>query len=112
MNGKLSRREALVSAGALVVAGASAGCASGSAAAERPNDEPFKYCLNTSTLRGQKLSIADEVDIAAKAGFHAMEPWISELDAHVKGGGSLKDLGKKIADNNLTIESAIGFAPW
>jgi sugar phosphate isomerase/epimerase len=32
--------------------------------------------------------------------------------AHVKAGGSLKDLGKKLADNNLTIESAIGFAPW
>jgi len=111
MNGKLSRREALVSAGALVAAGVSTGCASG-AAAERPRDEPFKYCLNTSTLRGQKLPIADLVDIAARAGFHAMEPWISELDAHVKGGGSLKDLGKKIADNNLTIESAIGFAPW
>ena len=107
MTGKLSRREALFSAGALVAAG----CAPG-VAAERPNDEPFKYCLNTSTLRGQKLSFFDEIDIAAKAGFHAMEPWISELDAHVKAGGSLKDLGKKLADNNLTIESAIGFAPW
>ncbi len=111
MNGKLSRREALVSAGAFAAAGLTSGCAAGQAA-DRPKDEPFKYCLNTSTLRGQKLAISDEVDIAAKAGFHAMEPWISELEAHVKGGGSLKDLGKKIADNNLTIESAIGFAPW
>jgi 2-keto-myo-inositol isomerase len=110
MNGKLSRREAIVSAGALVAAGVSTGSAS--AAPGRPDDEPFKYCLNTSTLRGQKLSISDEVDIAAKAGFHALEPWIFELDAHVKGGGSLKDLGKKIADSHLTVESAIGFAPW
>lgn len=111
MNGKLSRREALVSAGAFAAAGLATGCAS-SPAAERPRDEPFKYCLNTSTLRGHKLPISDEVDIAAKAGFHAIEPWISELEAHVKGGGSLRDLGKKIADHGLTVESAIGFAPW
>jgi sugar phosphate isomerase/epimerase len=110
MIGKLSRREALVSAGALVAAGVTADPAS--AAPGRPGDEPFKYCLNTSTLRGQKLPISDVVDIAAKAGFQALEPWISELDAHVKGGGSLKDLGKKIADQGLTVESAIGFAPW
>jgi len=111
MNAKLSRREALVSAGAFVAAGVSTGAAAAPAAG-RPDDEPFKYCLNTSTLIGQKLSIADEVEIAAKAGFQAMEPWIRELEAHVKAGGSLKDLGKKIADHGLTIESAIGFAPW
>jgi 2-keto-myo-inositol isomerase len=112
MNGKLSRREALVSAGALAAAAVASGCAAAPASAGRPVDEPFKYCLNTSTLMGHKLSISDEIDIAAKAGFQAMEPWIRELDAHVKGGGSLKDLGKKIADNGLTVESAIGFAPW
>jgi sugar phosphate isomerase/epimerase len=111
MNGKLSRREALLSAGAFAAAGLAPGCAAGQAA-DRPKDEPFKYCLNTSTLRGHKLSFSDEIDIAAKAGFHAMEPWISELEAHVKAGGSLKDLGKKLADHNLTVESAIGFAPW
>jgi sugar phosphate isomerase/epimerase len=110
MNGKLSRREALVSAGALVATGLSSGRASAEPA--RPADEPFKYCLNTSTLMGQKLPISDEVEIASKAGFQAMEPWIRELDFYVKGGGSLKDLGKKIADHGLTVESAIGFAPW
>jgi 2-keto-myo-inositol isomerase len=111
MDGRISRREALASAGAFVAAGMASGCAPG-AAAERSQDEPFKYCLNTSTLMGQKLSIADEVEIAAKAGFQAIEPWIRELEAFVKAGGSLKDLGKKIAENGLTIESAIGFAPW
>lgn len=115
MNGKLSRREALWSAGALAAGAVATGCAASAAPASqsgRPADEPFKYCLNTSTLRGFKLSISDEVDLAAKVGFEAMEPWISELDAHVKAGGSLKDLGKKLADNKITIESAIGFAPW
>ncbi|HLY10553.1 MAG TPA: sugar phosphate isomerase/epimerase family protein [Planctomycetota bacterium] len=112
MNGILSRREALLSAGAFAAAAVSTGSAAAGAPSGRPADEPFKYCLNTSTLMGQKLPISDVVDIAAKAGFQGMEPWIRELEAHVKGGGSLKELGKKIADNGLTVESAIGFAPW
>jgi sugar phosphate isomerase/epimerase len=81
------------------------------AAQDRPKDEPFKYCLNTSTLRGQSLPIMDLVEIAAKAGFTALEPWIAELDRH-KSAAPLKDLGKKIADLGMTVESAIGFAPW
>lgn len=111
MNGKLSRRQALASAAGIVAAGVTTGCASGPVS-DRPADEPFKYCLNTSTLRGHKLTISEEIDLAAKVGFEAMEPWMSELDAHVKAGGSLKDLGKKLADNRITVESAIGFAPW
>jgi 2-keto-myo-inositol isomerase len=76
---------------------------------QRPADEPFGYCLNTSTVRGNKLDIVGVVQAASKAGFHALEPWINELDAYTKGGGSLKDLGKRIADAGLTVESAIAF---
>jgi sugar phosphate isomerase/epimerase len=72
----------------------------------------FKYCLNTSTIRGQKLSLVEEIDIAAKSGYQAIEPWINEIEAHVEQGGSLGDLKKRISDNGLTVESAIGFAEW
>ena len=75
----------------------------------RPASEPFGYCLNTSTIRGNKLGIADMVAAAAKAGYHGLEPWISELDAYTKSGGTLKDLGKRIADAGLTVEGAIAF---
>jgi sugar phosphate isomerase/epimerase len=74
--------------------------------------EPFRYCLNTATLRGQKLPIAEVVDIAAEAGYQGIEPWIDELERHAAQGGSLRDLGKRIQDKNLTVESAIGFAEW
>lgn len=76
---------------------------------QRPANEPFGYCLNTSTIRGNNLGIADVVAAASKAGFHAIEPWIQELDAYTKSGGSLKDLGRRIADAGLTVESAIAF---
>ena len=82
------------------------------AAEKKPPSEPFRYMLNTSTIRGQKLSLTEEIAIAAKAGYHALEPWIGELDQFVKDGGSLKDLGKRIRDVGLSVESAIGFAEW
>ena len=83
--------------------------AGASAAPQRPANEPFGYCLNTSTVRGNNLGIVGVVEAAAKAGFHAIEPWIQDLDTYTKGGGSLKDLGKRIADAGLTVENAIAF---
>ena len=68
--------------------------------------------LNTATIRGQKLPLAETVELAGKAGFQALEPWIDELEAHVRSGGSLKDLGKRIQDLGMTVVSAIGFAEW
>jgi len=72
----------------------------------------FRYCLNTSTIRGQKLSLVEEIDIAAQAGYQAIEPWISEIEAYVRTGGLLPDLRKRISDCGLSVESAIGFAEW
>lgn len=71
-------------------------------------------CLNTSTIRGQDAAIplAKEIEMAAKAGFTAMEPWVREIDAYVKGGGDLKDLRKRFEDNGIAVVDAIGFAPW
>ncbi|MBA4016697.1 MAG: xylose isomerase [Pirellula sp.] len=78
----------------------------------RPADEPFGYCLNTSTIREKKLGIVAELEIASRVGYHAVEPWMRQLAEYVQAGGSLKDLGKRIRDLGLTIESAIGFAAW
>jgi sugar phosphate isomerase/epimerase len=72
----------------------------------------FRYCLNTSTIRGQKLSLVEEIDIAAKAGYQAIEPWIDEIEVFMRSGGSLLDLKKRISDRGLAVASAIGFAEW
>lgn len=72
----------------------------------------FQTCLNTSTLRGFKLPLSQTVEIAAKAGFNAIEPWIEELQAHETSGGSLEDLGRQILDLGLSVQGAIGFAEW
>ena len=113
---KLSRREALTGAG-LLVGAAALGERTGLAAEPagslaQPTAATFRFCLNTATLRGQKLGIVKEAEIAAKAGYDAIEPWIEALQAYVQGGGSLKDLGKQIKDSGLTVEDAIGFPQW
>jgi len=115
MTNRVDRRELLLTA-------ASAGCgvwmsagiahAAPAPASIRSPSEPFGYCLNTSTIRGQKLSLPEEIELAAKAGYHAIEPWMNEVHAFVETGGSLRELRKRIADAGLTTESAIGFANW
>jgi 2-keto-myo-inositol isomerase len=72
----------------------------------------FTFCLNTSTISGHKLPIVQEIEIAAKAGYQGIEPWIRELDQYVKEGGSLVDLGKRIKDHGLAVVDLIGFFEW
>lgn len=72
----------------------------------------FRYCFNTSTIRGQKLPLAQQVELIGKAGYDGIEPWINQISNHVNDGGSLSDLRKRIEDNGLKVESAIGFANW
>ena len=103
----LSRRDVLAMSTAAVTVSA---LSSKSSAAEPA--EPFGYSLNTSTIRGQKVPVEEEVKLAAKAGYNAIEPWIGELLDYTKRGNNLKDLGQLIADSGLKVESAIGFARW
>ncbi|MGE5296174.1 MAG: sugar phosphate isomerase/epimerase family protein [Solirubrobacterales bacterium] len=72
----------------------------------------FRYGLNTSTIRGQKLGIEKEIDIAAEAGYDAIEPWVSTIQEYVKAGGKLADIRKRIEDRGLTVEGAISFTSW
>jgi 2-keto-myo-inositol isomerase len=110
-----TRRHLLAGMGAATALGCTA-AATGSVsqpAAQRVNPhEPFGYCLNTSTLRGHKLPLVEEVEIAAESGYQANEPWVDEIRRHQEGGGALSDLRKRIADLGLNVVSAIGFANW
>jgi sugar phosphate isomerase/epimerase len=72
----------------------------------------FKYCLNTSTIRGQKLGLTKMIETAAKAGFDSLELWVMDVKAYKEQGASMPALKKLIDDSKLTVEDAIGFAPW
>lgn len=111
----LDRRQVLLAGGA-AIAGTFASSvetlADTDVASDRTTNQPFGYCLNTSTIRGQKLSLAEQVEVAAKAGYQAIEPWIREVQAFVEKGGKLTDVKKQLDDAGMTVESAIGFANW
>lgn len=110
--GHCSRRALLTQA----VLGAGAACTLGTVAAAgetpKPSQGGIGICLNTATIRGQKLSVPEQVEVTAKAGYQAIEPWLNDLHKFADGGGSLADLRKKIADLGLVVPSAIGFANW
>jgi sugar phosphate isomerase/epimerase len=111
---ELSRREAIASAAAALAAATVPSIASESQSQPSPRrprspNEPFGYCLNTSTIRGNNLDLPGVIAAAAKAGFDAIEPWMMEIDRYTSSGGTLKDLGKRIADAGLTVENAIAF---
>lgn len=72
----------------------------------------MRYCLNTSTIRGQQLGLVAEIELAAKAGYDGIEPWIREIEVYQQEGGSLADLRKRLDDHGLRVESAIGFPQW
>lgn len=72
----------------------------------------IRFSLNTSTISGQKLGIEKYIDIAARAGYECIEPWIGDLKAYVSNGGTLRSLKKLLDDSKLSAINAIGFAPW
>ena len=114
MNSTFSRRN-LLAAGAVSVAAVA--LSRFAAAAIPENARPIRIMLNTSTIRGCKIDgkdfgIEKKVEIAAKAGFDCIEPWINELNDYKRQGKSIKDLAKLIKDSGLTVEDALGFTAW
>ena len=51
-----------------------------------------------STIRGQELSAAEEIEVAGKAGYDCIEPWFRRLNEYTASGGSLDELKMRIDD--------------
>jgi sugar phosphate isomerase/epimerase len=113
---KLSRRQAVTRAGVLVGAALVSDCRSAGPSQPKTSSSSavgdFLFCLNMATIRGQKLGLVKEVEVAAKAGYQAIEPWVDAIEEYKKQGGSLPELKRRIADLGLSVESAIGFPQW
>lgn len=106
----MKRRNAILAIGAL---GASSAIPNNVQANVLVKKRPaFTYCLNTSTISGQKLGIIKNIETAAKAGYDGIELWINEIKEYLKNGNKLTELAKIIDSSGLKVENAIGFAPW
>ena len=62
--------------------------------------------MDTATIRPQPL--LKKIEVAAAAGFDAIEPWDGELRDYEQAGGSLVELGERIRDAGLFVPSVIG----
>ena len=76
------------------------------------SDWPVTFGLNTSTIRGQELSLEQQIDVVAGAGYDAIEPWVRDITAYVDGGGDLAAIRDQLGQANLKVCSAIGFGRW
>ncbi|WP_337044920.1 sugar phosphate isomerase/epimerase family protein [Emticicia sp. 17c] len=105
-------RRGLLKNSLAIGAGLSLGMPEAMAGSNKKATHNFKFCLNTSTIREQNLGLMGEIETAAKAGYDAIEIWVSTVEKYVEQGGNLKDVKKKAADLGITIEDAIGFSKW
>src|SRR5258708_16003644 len=74
---------------------------------EKPASGPFRFCLNTSTIRGQQPGLKKTIEIAAQAGYDGLELWVQEVKEFKTNGGSLGALKKLLDDSHLVVEDAI-----
>ena len=72
----------------------------------------FRFCLNTSTISGQNPGMLKSIEIASKAGYSGMELWIRDVQKYLIEGNSLQSLKNHLDNHGITVENAIGFAPW
>ena len=72
----------------------------------------FRFCLNTSTISGQKPGLLKSIDIAAKAGYDGVELWVNDIKEYLSQGNSLQSLNAFIKSRGLVVENAISFTEW
>lgn len=75
-------------------------------------ESKFLFSLNTSTIRGQKLSLPKMIEIAARAGYDGIEPWMMEIETYLKEGKTVASLKKLASDAGIQFFDCIGFPTW
>ena len=104
----ISRRNLLFAGGAAAFASLTGSLT----AQETAKRTPFRRCLNLGTLNNFNLPLEEEIDIAAKAGYQGIEPWMNKVQQVVEKGGKLADIKKRINDHGLTAEGTVTFFQW
>jgi sugar phosphate isomerase/epimerase len=71
---------------------------------------PFRYSLNSSTIR--PTPILDKIRIAAAAGYEAIELWHDDIDLFLQRGGTLRDIRRALDDHGLVVPTTIMLKGW
>lgn len=72
----------------------------------------FRFCLNTSTIMGQKPGLVKSIEIAAAAGYDGVELWMMDIQDYLSKGGSTEHLAQLLQSKKLKFENAISFTEW
>ncbi len=106
----LNRRKLLKLSGAATMVSLLPSSATHAAPAAAKN--PFRFCLNTSTISGQKPGLLQYIEIASKAGYDGVELWINDIKEYLAKGNTLQSLTAFIKAKSITVEGAISFTAW
>src|SRR4030095_101470 len=66
--------------------------------------DAFRFCLNTSTISGQKPGLKGMIEIAGAAGYDGMELWINDIRDYLKQGNSVQSLASLLSSKGLVAE--------
>ncbi|MCI3920733.1 sugar phosphate isomerase/epimerase [Paenibacillus sp. TRM 82003] len=72
----------------------------------------FRTALNASTLFPFRLSLPEQIRVAAEAGYEGIEVWTKDIDAYLEGGGTLAELRRLAAEEGIAFANAIAFWKW
>lgn len=70
----------------------------------------FSYCLNGSTIC--TTPILTQIDVAAAAGYVAIELWHDKIDEYLDEGGKIADIRKALDDQGLAVPTTIYLPNW
>lgn len=73
---------------------------------------PFRISLNTSTIRAYNLTVEEQIDLVAEAGFDGIELWVNDVNNYINQGGTYEILSEKLKAKNMVLENMIGFSQW
>lgn len=105
----LNRRELLKLSGAMSLTSLVPGFVK---AAPASSNGSFRFCLNTSTISGQKPGLVHAIDIASNAGYDGVELWVSDIRKYLDEGGTVNRLAALLKRKKLKVENAISFTEW
>ena len=71
---------------------------------------PFRYALNSSTIR--PTPILDKIRVAASAGYTGIELWHDDIDLHLQSGGTLAEIRRGVEEHGLCVPTTIYLAGW
>lgn len=70
----------------------------------------FQFSLNSSTIK--PTPILQKIEVAAVAGYTAIELWHADIDLHLEQGGTLSEIRRAIDNTGLVVPTTIMLKGW